>query len=243
MRPEDVKKALSTLDDEGTDIIDKMQPEDGGPGEYMFFEYHAWYTKALAAVRSLAPDRLAEFRGYFEPDPRRKGLGYGNYVIQDYFKNVYPVGHSDFDTKGEAVNALFCQVAIVRSLLSRVDSVFSGLEIAALAGIQDAELESARQLLKVNVRAAGALAGVLLEAHLQKVCQAHGVRIRKKHPTIADLNNPLKEAAVYDVATWRKVSYLGDVRNLCVHKKESEPSLEQVQELIDGVNSAVKNVS
>ena len=51
----------------------------------------------------LATDRAQEFRRYYEPDPKRKLLGYGTYVIQDYLKGVKP-GHwqlEDFDSEDQ----------------------------------------------------------------------------------------------------------------------------------------------
>ena len=90
------------------------------------------------------------------------------------------------------------------------------------AELQDNEVVVARELIKVNLRAAGALVGVLIEGHLQKVASAHGVTITKKNPTIADLNDPLKAASVIDMPTWRKISFLADLRNLCSHKKDSD---------------------
>ena len=70
----------------------------------------------------------------------------------------------------------------------------------------------------------------------------HDVKVPKKNPTISELNLVLKQASVYDTPTWRKIDYLGDIRNLCSHKKAVAPTLEQIEELILGVNWAVKNV-
>ncbi|MFY1911620.1 hypothetical protein ACOTB6_08665 [Achromobacter xylosoxidans] len=100
----------------------------------------------------------------------------------------------------------------------------------------------AQQLSKVSIRAAGALVGVLIEGHLQKVASAHGLKIAKKNPTIADLNDPLKTALVIDTPTWRKISCLADIRNLCSHKKDAEPTKEQVEEMIQGAEWLTKNV-
>lgn len=82
-----------------------------------------------------------------------------------------------------------------------------------------------------------------MEGHLQKVAEHHGIKIAKKGPTIADLNDPLKAAAVLDTVAWRKISYLADIRNLCSHKKTTDPTLEQAAELVEGVRWAVKNIS
>ncbi|MCK6463160.1 MAG: hypothetical protein L6Q29_05095, partial [Candidatus Pacebacteria bacterium] len=62
------------------------------------------------------------------------------------------------------------------------------------------ELEAAKELSKHKfTRAAGALAGVVLERHLGQVCENHGLKITKKNPGIADLNNALKESDVIDI--------------------------------------------
>jgi len=97
-------------------------------------------------------------------------------------------------------------------------------------------------LAKVSARAAGALVGVVIEGHLQKVATAHGVKLAKKNPTIADLNDSLKSAGVIDTPIWRKISYLADLRNLCSHKKDVNPTVEQVAELIQGADWLTKNV-
>ena len=41
---------------------------------------------------------------------------------------------------------------------------------------------------------------------------------------------------------WRKIQLLADIRNDCAHQKTSEPTDEQVDELIAGVNSVIKSV-
>jgi hypothetical protein len=82
----------------------------------------------------------------------------------------------------------------------------------------------------------------VLERHLQRVAYNHNVTIKKKNPTIAELNDPLKDANVYDTPTWRKIQFLADIRNLCSHNKDKEPSKEQVDELIDGVNLIIKTI-
>jgi len=97
-------------------------------------------------------------------------------------------------------------------------------------------------LAKISLRAAGAVVGVVIEGHLQKVASAHGIKIAKKHPTIADLNATLKAASIVDTAAWRKISYLADLRNLCSHKKDAEPTKPQIEELIQGAEWLTKNV-
>src|SRR6185312_13492338 len=208
------------------------------------YEYQDWYSKALKVVTLLAPDRLAEFRGYYQIDPKRKTLGYGTYTIQDFLKGVVPnrVAHPEFDTHYQAFLCFFNQLTIFNSILKRIDSALGDVEGALYADLQDYEIEVAKKLANVNLRAAGALTGVVIEGHLQKVAAARDVTIAKKNPTIADLNDPLKAANVIDIPTWRKISYLADIRNLCSHKKDREPTKEEVNELINGAEWISKNV-
>ncbi|ASF15676.1 hypothetical protein [Shewanella sp. FDAARGOS_354] len=169
--------------------------------------------------------------------------GYGTYVIQDYLKGVAPGSYQlqNFDTRAQTVQNSVNQLTILHSLLGRIDSVLANIDTELLSEIQDAELETARQLSKISLRAAGSLVGVVIENHLQKLANNHGIKSRKKHPTISDLNDPLKNEGVFDTPTWRKVTYLADIRNICSHKKDIEPTKEQINELIEGANWLIKN--
>jgi len=236
-----VCQEIDALYGEGVDLASAFQKKEDKQFQY---DYQKWYTKALRVVASLAPDRLSEFRGYYEIDPKRKLLSYGTYVIQDYLKNIVPSGYQyeNFDSRQQALTCFFNQITLLKAILARVDSALGDIEGELYAELQDSEVIVARQLAKVSPRAAGALVGVLIEGHLQKVAGAHSVKIAKKNPTIADLNEPLKSASVVDTPTWRKISYLADLRNLCSHKKDADPTKEQVEELIEGAERLTKNV-
>ncbi len=232
---------LTSLYNSGAEVCQEFQD---GKNDSFQYKYQSWYTKALRAVQHLATDRLNEFRGYYEIDPKRKSLGYGTYVIQDYFKGVVPSRnyYPDFNTRAQVIQAFFNQLTIFKSIIDRADSLIGNIEDELYSEIQDSEVAVAKQLLKISSRAAGALAGVIIEGHLQKVANNHAVKVAKKNPTISDLNDPLKSAAVIDTPTWRKITYLADIRNICSHKKDAEPTKEQVQELIDGADWLIKNV-
>jgi hypothetical protein len=238
-----IREEIGALHDEGVALVVAFQKKEEKPSQFQY-DYQRWFTKALKVVTSVAPDRLAEFRGYYESDPKRKVLGYGTYVIQDYFKNIIPTGYQyeNFDARRQVVTCFFNQITILRAIYDRVDSVLGDIVGELYAELQDSEVVVARELAKVSLRAAGALVGVLIEGHLQKVASAHGVKLAKKNPTIADLNDPLKSASVIDTPTWRKISFLADLRNLCSHKKDSNPTKEQVEELIQGAEWLTKNV-
>lgn len=236
-----VQEELSDLLKQGTAVLKNFH--DTGKKPDVRIGYQGWYSKALKAMRLLAPDRYDEFRHYYEADPKRKSLDYGTYVIQDFIKGVAPSAYRDFDARGHAARGMYNQIIILAAVIERSKSILADIQGALFAELQDDEVDTAEALLKANVRAAGALAGVILESHLQKVAEAHEIKIAKKAPTIADLNDPLKAAGVYDTAVWRKISYMADVRNMCSHKKAVDPTPEQAKELVDGVRWAVKNIA
>jgi uncharacterized protein (UPF0332 family) len=84
---------------------------------------------------------------------------------------------------------------------------------------------------------------VVLEKHLSHACDGHSLKSSKKHPSIGDLNQLLKDSGVIDTAKWRFIQHLADLRNLCDHKKDREPTKEDIAELVEGVGSVIKTVS
>lgn len=239
---EKIKQELETLISDCRIFLMKLMHKD--PELDFHLDYQMWYTSALKVVQVLAADRYVEFKSYYEIDSKRKELGNGNYAIQDYLKGIVPSSYRypNFDSIATTAQNVINQLSILQSLVVRIDSVLGNISEIIYIEFQESELKTAQELLKVSPRAAGSLAGVILETYLQKIIKTHNVIIPKKHPTIADMNEPLKNNDIIDLTSWRKISYLGDIRNLCSHKKDIEPTKEQVQELIDGVNWAIKNI-
>lgn len=207
-------------------------------------EYQKWYSRALKIIELLGKDRLQEFKSYYEPDPKRKTMGYGSYAIQDYLKGIAPNSfhNPNFDCEGQTLQNLYNQYTILNSVIERLDTVLRDVQTALFSELQDTELNTARRLARVNLRSSGVIAGVVLESHLEKVVANHDIKIPKKNPTLSDFNEALKGAEVYDTTIWRKISYLGDIRNICAHKKENDPTIDQVEDLINGVHWATKNI-
>ncbi|MBL8524164.1 MAG: hypothetical protein JNN20_10775, partial [Betaproteobacteria bacterium] len=160
---EDIQKELAELLEEGNSVLNKFQDKD--KKIEVRIDYQRWYSKALKAMQLLAPDRYDEFRQYYEADPKRKSLGYGTYVIHDFIKGVAPGSYQlqNFDTRGQAALGMYNQLIILVAVVDRSESILSDIQAALLAELQDDEISTAEALLKVNARAAGALAGVVLE--------------------------------------------------------------------------------
>ena len=241
---DEIRTQLDTLVKKGNELINHL----AGKKDVISFgtAYQDWYTRTLPLVRDLAPDRFPEFRGYYEVDAKRKFIGPVSYVLQDFVNGVGPApdpfGKTSFDHWQAATARMLNQVQLLVSLSSRIDSVLSNVEGHLLADIEDRELKAAAVLSKSNLRAAGTVAGVVLERHLGQIASNRGITIPKKDPTIGDLNELLKKAGVYELPTYRKIQFLADIRNVCCHNKGREPTAEEVRELLNGVGGIIKTV-
>ncbi len=207
-------------------------------------EYQAWYSEALSLIRQLLPDRLADFVRHYEKPKVRKSIGFESYRIEDGLQGLEVTrGHEKIVGVDAAIPHFQQQLAILKSVKPRFESSLFDLSQLVQADLFDSELDAAGALLKQRfTRAAGAMAGVVLERHLAQVCSNHTIKVAKKNPGISDLNELLKSAEVIDVPQWRFIQHLGDVRNLCDHSKAVEPTVEQVADLVAGVKKVTKTI-
>lgn len=207
--------------------------------------YQSWYSECIALIKQLLPDRLGDFIRLYEKPKGRKDISFENYRIEDALQGLRVTrygGEVVADDKS-AEPHIKQQIAILNSLRNRFESSLYEIRQLVQADLLDSELDAARELLKHKfMRAAGAVAGVVLEKHLLEVCKNHTIAITKKHPTIADLNDALKNSDVYGTPEWRFNQHLADLRNLCDHNKQKEPTSEQVDDLIQGVAKVSKTI-
>lgn len=208
--------------------------------------YQSYYSEAKVLIKLLLPDRLADFVRLYEKPKTRKDITYENYVIEDYLQKLSVTrGWEKNKVVGPdaAVPKFEQQHNILKSTKDRFESSLFDIQQLVQADIFDSEIDTAHELLKNKfVRAAGAVAGVVLEKHLGQVCINHNMSINKKNPTINDFNELLKNNNVLDTPAWRFIQHLGDLRNLCDHNKEKEPTKEEVTDLVNGVSKITKTL-
>ena len=190
-------------------------------------------------MKQICPERLEDFIKLYKLD-KRKDLSLETYVISDALKGIT---FRAYNSSSLVLQLLNVQNSILSACLGKFDSKIFDMQAILQADIFDSELDSARHLLKKGfLRAAGAICGVVLEKHFEMVCCNRGISISKKDPNISDYNESLKKEGVYDVIEWRKIQRLADIRNLCDHKKDREPTKEEVEELISGVEKVTKTI-
>jgi len=210
--------------------------------------YQPWYSESKALVRQLLPDRLSDFVRYYEKPKSRKEITHANYVIEDYLQGLSVTrtqGLTEQKIVGpeSAIPQFRQQLAILKSAAARFESSLFDIRQLVQADLFDSELDAAHELAKNKfARAAGALAGVVLERHLAQVCENHAIKVAKKDPTISDLNDALKASDTIDTPQWRSIQHLADLRNLCDHNKKTEPTEEQVDDLLAGVKKITRTL-
>jgi len=208
--------------------------------------YQRWYTESMAIIRQLLPDRITEFDHLYKGDGKRKEINSTTYHLQDWLNGIRAgvnnvTGEKLYNDFAIVSMRFHTQLEILKAVKARFESSLFDIRQLVQADLFDSELDAARELIKNGfLRAAGAIAGVVLEKHLAQVADNHNIRTRKKHPTISDFNDLLKKSGVLDVPTWRQIQRLGDIRNLCDHNKDREPTREEVEELVGGVEKFTK---
>ena len=206
--------------------------------DYFFKNYESWYTKAHSAVKQILPDRIDDFSILYRNN-RRSTLTAETYTSSDA---LLLLGDSFSFAPNNAVSHLGRQVGMLIACLERFDSKIYDLHTLIEADVFDSEIESAKHLHKLGyLRAAGAICGVIIEKHFKGVADAHNIAIKKKNPTIADYNDKFKDV-VYDTIEWRRIQRLGDLRNLCDHNKDRDPTADEVTELISGTERTIKTI-
>ena len=234
---QELQEELDGLIERGLEVRRTLEDSDekGSSGHELATEYQQWFTESSRIISQILPDRSGEFTLHYSRDEI--------YSITEKSSDIY-YGNQEYarDIKRATRN-----IRLQHDLLKSAEAIFisSLFDIKAVvqADLFDSEIDAARELLRKGfLRPAGVLAGVVLERHLAQVAANHKLAIRKKNPTISDFNDLLKGGSVVDVPAWRQIQRLGDLRNLCAHNKEREPTKEEVDELIGGADKYTKTL-
>ena len=208
--------------------------------------YQSWYSEAQALIKQILPNRLSDFNSHYEFTKVRKEITFANYMVRDYLQGLMITRgyNKEVVVDGSAAIPEFVQqLNILKAARNSLDSSLRNISAILQADLFDSEIDSARGLLKAGfLRGAGAICGVVIEKHLQKVCADHEISVRKKNPAISDLNQLLKDNDVLDIPQWRYIQHLADLRNISDHAKEREPTKENISDLVLGTDKILKTV-
>jgi hypothetical protein len=132
---------------------------------------------------------------------------------------------------------------MLNSVKNGLEYVLADLQSTLYGEVGDHILATAYALFhRGQRRAAGALAGVLLEIPLAKVATKYRVTISPKSSGLATLNAALKCGGIYDAEVWRFIHSLGALGHACVYTSTHEPPVDTLTEFLQGVQLIRKRV-
>jgi len=227
----------------GRELSAHVQSEDLDPRD-VNERYQVWYTQTLRLVGRVLSERRPEFESYYRSDQESRGQSVTISAILGSPSRPRATGE-----KREALAGLFDPGLGQATFLHLL-----GMQLAILASASpslrpeerrpERELQVARLLLaKGRRRAAGAVAGVVLESHLRKVAQRHDLALSESDSSsLARLNRSLRKAGVCNSARSRQIARLAKLCDSCVRSKK-KVSAKLVSELLSGVEETLLNVS
>ena len=201
-------------------------PAEKKLSEKFKLDYQDWYSSCCALLeRNYNKERMSEFKSEYENN----------------IKTIISENYITLNTEYTFIDSFEHQASILNALPLYLEHRLSDIELTVASILMDDELLEAEYLLKKGfIRAAGALTGVVLERNLKMMCDKNEPKLKyPKNATISKLNDILKDKNLMDMAEWRKIQYLGDIRNKCDHDKEVEPNKEEVADLISKVKELI----
>jgi len=221
--------------------------------------YQSWYTSSARLVHLLAPERSAEFKGYYavenDQTPQskyaQKEMRYkdeASYTILDYIlgveakKDTGYMGGEPWDPSSVVEIKLNNQIQILNAVHGNIHKVIFNLEAYLLSQLQDKLIESSLELVEVHPRAAGVLAVEILKNHLLSIIQNRNMSPEIAPETPNDMAILLKQEGVINVPLLGKIEMLIEVGNSCQSTSPNEPSSQTIQTLILGVKEVVRMI-
>ncbi len=266
MNREKIKKELDALIDEGLNIHfsnimnydnnyfknsdEKTQENAKEAKKKIKFPkeaYYTWYVKSCEVVHVLSPRRLEEFERFYDGNKTIKKNGDLNVLtagITHYLQGMsITKDYEEIDFFTTFMAGITAQRRILLAIAKNVDHVLFNLESEIQYGLSKSEIEVAKELKKVgHLKAAGAIAGVVIEGHLKTVAINKGFKLPKK-PTMSVCNDILKDNGVCSIPTWRLIQRCGDIRNDCIHSNKDTPTADEVDDIIRAAEKIITEVN
>jgi hypothetical protein len=145
------------------------------------------------------------------------------------------IDHRGKDTwKSNFIEKFDTQVNILHTIIPIIALQEASYKKLITADLINSELEQAEVLYDYEFyRAAGAVAGVVLERYLKTLCEVNAVPFNEKD-TIDPLATKIYTSgkiADFDKTLLKSIQHIASIRNKCAHPEEPKP--QEVRELID----------
>jgi hypothetical protein len=196
--------------------------------------YQNWYSKALGLVWRLLPERYEEFRQLYSGEGRAH-VDHSTYSISDFLMNVPLPRHGANEPRAIFASKFHLQLSLLGSARERIDAHWVELERTVELQLLNVQLQAAIRLFgQGQLRAAGALTSVILQAELRLACQQAGLTLETRESDASTFNDALQGAGLTDANGWRYIHRLCLLSDACVEGNGREPAATEVEELITG---------
>ena len=233
-----VKQDVEELVVKGKAFIDKI---DLNPSIDFQIEYQAWYSLACRLIDRMMPERLSEFKYCYLDDDLKTG---NSYSMSHYFMKDGSFYTSFQDCLLYYKENYLRQLSIISGVSSCFDSALLDIKSEVIYEYQEDEIEAAKEVSKLNLRAAGVIGRVVIEKHLKTVVENKAIEVKSrfKDPGLSDYITALRTGNIIHEPEKKKLEYLKEIGNKCAHEKESDPTSAEIEELLDGARWCIANI-
>jgi hypothetical protein len=204
----------------------------------------SWYDKALRVMTRLTAWRSQDTKDQAREGPSRTQSGAPETGRQTCMgMTITPNGEMIPSVHLTFLAHLAQQLRILSAVRDGLAYVLADLQGTLYGDVENHVLAAVHRLSQHgHHRAAGALAGVLLEIHLAHVAAKYRVTMGAKSPDITMLNAALKRGGIYDGEIWRSIQRLGALRDDWVDASRSDPTVDELTTFLHEVQTVRQRV-
>jgi len=203
-----------------------------------------WYRKALRAMHRLTAGRSQDARdhaseGHYRPRPGAPETGRQTCLGM----TITPNGEMIPSVRLTFLAHFGQQLHILSSVRDGLEYVLADLHSTLYGDVANHVLAAVYRLAQQgHGRAAGALAGVLLEIHLAHVAAKYRVATDAQSPDITRLNTALRRGGIYDGDIWRCIQRLGALRDVWGDASGRDPTIDELTTFLHEVQTVRQRV-
>jgi hypothetical protein len=203
-----------------------------------------WYRKALRVMHRLTVGRSQDAKGH----ARESHYSAGPEAPETGRQTCMGMTITPHGEMIPSVRLMFLahfgqQLRILSAVRDGLEYVLADLHSTLYGDVENHVLAAVHTLFQHgHGRAAGALAGVLLEIHLAHVAAKYRVAMGAKAPDITMLNAALKRGGIYDGEIWRCIQRLGALRDVWVDASRRDPTIDELTTFIREVQTVRQRV-
>ena len=205
------------------------------------FELIDLSTETVIERKIIPPQFFSEYRRWYSLGKGILEVNYDKESMKEFtsiYDSIFTIHKQNYMCKREQlelVDLINHQLMIIESLPAYLEGKTHSLKLTIASTLMGDELKEARLLLANGfTRAAGALAGVILERHLKLRFDNANPRIKYgEKATLGQLIHKADEINFFENSLIQKLQYLNPVRISCDHDKKNEPKENEVKDLIE----------